>query len=80
MPALKITTEVTLEGITLRHYDSSFHKPGTLSRDEPGPCRQGGVDTCSENARFSVTSPKFSIASCSVHLMGALQQAKTMIG
>src|SRR4051794_32517276 len=57
------------------HYDASNHKPGTKSHE--GKCRQGGEDTCQRDPQFSVLSPKFNISSCSIHLMGALAQAKT---
>jgi hypothetical protein len=56
-------------------YDASHHT-GIVSR--AGKCAQGGQDTCSAAAEFSVLSDDergFNMAACAQHVAGAIRDA-----
>ena len=57
-------------------FDAALHGPGTSSHD--GNCAQGGKDTCHRGAAFSVLSDRYRVASCDLHLAGAVRDAAGM--
>jgi hypothetical protein len=63
------------EGIVLQPYDRSLHSEDSVSRRNY--CAQGGYKTCPNAPVHSVTSDHYNVATCSMHVYGALEQART---